>query len=1143
MPEPTFSTIRNGSYSQSGVSDALRTFLDQTISQLNTLRNSIYNSAYRSSYDRLLEPISGRIGALIRKYAATDSQWNVNNSTTYYDVFGQPYMKNGEVLVIIGDRFPTAFGSKSTVVNGITQKYNEIGYAAYDAVYNRIIIRPWFANAVMAGRVYYSDSRGNYHRYTMDQIIHHEFGHAGDVTGPGGGMSATTLLNNRYDNNGELVEQTGQLVTGAPVRTPHGPLRFKDDNGNWVDDANPFAVVAFQRRFGAPNAAPHLGIIRDLQGQYHTINTATGETSPVSVVGGVLGRMAGSTLGNYLAREDGTLAQIAASTVLGSIGQIFGDSLALYGHTQDLSVSFEAAFRDFDQTLFNNLKSASIGALTAFTSMELGRALGIEGFGAELFNVAAGSAVGPIYDKVLNNVLAGQAPFKDFSTASIFGKGATVGSVAGPAIASFLGAKLGSLVISPTTSAGAALASIGSAVGAYALGAAGSQAIGGLAAAIFQSLGSFIAPGVGAFIGFVLGALVGKLFGKKKPRVPSASADIALDLENTQFKLGSVTIQNNGSRDLVTSMATSAVHMLNGLIDTMVGGSEIKANGNSASVAQAYGHLGNQIRAKFAGGAWQNFDSADKAVEWGVLSALDQTKIKGGDLLIKRAIATSPAVDIVSLLGDIQIATDYHLYLLNREVINAMIAADPLSSFTAAWVTTLGRVSELGLNRAQPSDLYGGLQGFAESFGFGADGLPYEAIKISFEGADLRIATTDGSGPFELLAAHNNVTGADAAKSVFIPNFGSNVGYTPWAGQATAGNDIWVASGSAAGVTMDDQATTWEHVWDPAENAWVYREVTVTGGDDIFVGSNHNDHLYGRDGNDWLDGGAGHDWIEGGAGDDVLLGDAGVDKLIGGDGADYLAGGEGHDYVQSWIGGPAPGGLYGGAGNDTLVGGRGIDALFGESGNDTFIVDEDGGVEWDYFDGGAGSDTVSFERFASGVSVDMRTGAGDGYTTRTYGDGWVSIENLTGSRHRDHLVGDWQNNVLRGLDGNDTIHGLDGNDVIEGGAGADTMYGGAGIDTLSYENSLAAVSVDLGTGAALGGDASGDVFAEFENLRGSRFNDALTGDAGNNVLEGLRGDDDEVLEGGAGTDAAHLGEAATALNDDDLEEPDWRMAA
>jgi len=144
-------------------------------------------------------------------------------------------------------------------------------------------------------------------------------------------------------------------------------------------------------------------------------------------------------------------------------------------------------------------------------------------------------------------------------------------------------------------------------------------------------------------------------------------------------------------------------------------------------------------------------------------------------------------------------------------------------------------------------------------------------------------------------------------------------------------------------------------------------------------------------------------------------------------------------------------------------------------------------------------------------------------------------DRLFGGAGDDSLYGLGGNDLLRGLDGDDWLEGGDGDDNLYGGAGADTLTGGAGIDTLNYGDSAAGVSVNLTTGAAHGGGAEGDVLLDsFEIVRGSLFDDALTGDASDNALRGLAGidvlfglagrdvlnggDGDDVLDGGAGAD-------------------------
>jgi Ca2+-binding RTX toxin-like protein len=140
---------------------------------------------------------------------------------------------------------------------------------------------------------------------------------------------------------------------------------------------------------------------------------------------------------------------------------------------------------------------------------------------------------------------------------------------------------------------------------------------------------------------------------------------------------------------------------------------------------------------------------------------------------------------------------------------------------------------------------------------------------------------------------------------------------------------------------------------------------------------------------------------------------------------------------------------------------------------------------------------------------------------------------IIGGAGNDTLIGTEPGNpanpdgidIISGGAGNDTLTGLGGNDTISGGLGADILDGGAGRDNISYQGSGAAVSINLATGAASGGDAQGDTFTGVENLIGSDFADILIGDAGPNVLEGGAGNDqfnghqgDGAFYGGAGID-------------------------
>jgi len=122
--------------------------------------------------------------------------------------------------------------------------------------------------------------------------------------------------------------------------------------------------------------------------------------------------------------------------------------------------------------------------------------------------------------------------------------------------------------------------------------------------------------------------------------------------------------------------------------------------------------------------------------------------------------------------------------------------------------------------------------------------------------------------------------------------------------------------------------------------------------------------------------------------------------------------------------------------------------------------------------------------------------------------------------------------ILIGTDGNDTLTGADDvADDLTGGLGDDILIGGGGkgLDWAHYDNAPSAVTVNLLTGKASGGDGN-DILSEIEGVTGSRFNDTLTGDDEDNSLNGGKGKDlllgglgDDTLKGGAGNDTLQGG--------------------
>jgi Ca2+-binding RTX toxin-like protein len=246
--------------------------------------------------------------------------------------------------------------------------------------------------------------------------------------------------------------------------------------------------------------------------------------------------------------------------------------------------------------------------------------------------------------------------------------------------------------------------------------------------------------------------------------------------------------------------------------------------------------------------------------------------------------------------------------------------------------------------------------------------------------------------------------------------------------------------------------------------------------------------------------------------------------------------------------------ITGDAANNSLNGGAGNDTINGLGGNDTI-------------NGGTGIDTASYETVGAGVTVSL---ALQGITQNTLAAGsdlLISIENLIGSAYNDILTGDGNANKLNGGAGSDNFIGSAGYDTIDGGAGLDTanysslgalvtlgalgklskgvnLPSGLGIDELIgieaiVGSSLAGDTIDH-SGAVSGGGvivngtttdlANNKVIVhlsgtqsslefkveQFENVIGSIYNDAITGDAANNSLNGGAGND--ILAGGLGND-------------------------
>ncbi len=147
----------------------------------------------------------------------------------------------------------------------------------------------------------------------------------------------------------------------------------------------------------------------------------------------------------------------------------------------------------------------------------------------------------------------------------------------------------------------------------------------------------------------------------------------------------------------------------------------------------------------------------------------------------------------------------------------------------------------------------------------------------------------------------------------------------------------------------------------------------------------------------------------------------------------------------------------------------------------------------------------------------------------------ATVEEFYAGAGDDTVRGNGVANILDGGVGDDSLFGRSGNDTIIGGIGSDFLDGGDGRDILQYTDSEFAVEINLGTSTVFGGDATGDVIANFEGVDGSLGDDILVGlsnassylfgDAGQDSLEGggagdtlIGGDGADLLMGGGGGD-------------------------
>jgi len=119
----------------------------------------------------------------------------------------------------------------------------------------------------------------------------------------------------------------------------------------------------------------------------------------------------GSTLGRQFGGE-GLLSSTLSGALLGTIALNVGQAIAGVPVIRDgaviLSQNASDVWGNFQNELQGFTANAAIGALSSWMTMSLGEALGLEGFGAEMFSTGAGT----LLNHTLQNIASHQAIFE-----------------------------------------------------------------------------------------------------------------------------------------------------------------------------------------------------------------------------------------------------------------------------------------------------------------------------------------------------------------------------------------------------------------------------------------------------------------------------------------------------------------------------------------------------------------------------------------------------------------------------------------------------------------------------------------------------------------------------------------------------------
>ena len=344
-----------------------------------------------------------------------------------------------------------------------------------------------------------------------------------------------------------------------------------------------------------------------------------------------------------------------------------------------------------------------------------------------------------------------------------------------------------------------------------------------------------------------------------------------------------------------------------------------------------------------------------------------------------------------------------------------------------------------------------------------------------------------GSGTNTLIGASSDVLYGNGVSDTLISQQGYNTliggtGHDLMYGGAS-GHDSFVGTGSydvvsfgkaTTGLTIDLTGTSHSTGAAAADTYSGIATVIGSTGADTFIGGNTSSSAL-------MDGGSGANYIDYAYSTSAL-----VINLTNTNASGQVTVGNDHFInIENVIGSNN---------GDTIIGDSHVNTVIGGAGNDTIIA---GSVGGNYYDGGAGTDVISYANQTAGLTLDL-TGGGHGSAVGN-GNTYVNIEIFQGTNYNDTFIG--------------------------GVTAAMTLDGGAGNNWIDYQYATAATTVDLATGTN-GGVAVSDHLLNIENVIGSNNGDLLIGDSHINSILGGSGNDtiiagtaaSDFLYGGAGND-------------------------